>query len=537
MEMDPAMVPVLYLMLLAVSFVLVIACVNVANLLLARAATRTKEVAIRTALGASRRRIVAQHLLESLVLALAGGAVGVVIAFAGVRFFDLATANIIEAFWIDFRVDRVVLAFATSLVGISGVAAGILPALRASGAPSSAVLKDGAGAGSLRIGRLSRGLVVAELALMCGLLAVSGTFVKAAIGLRAVDLPFDARQILTAQLSFTDARMNDDAHRARTVRELSDRIQALPGVTGAALVSTLPGRGASRNSFTLVPAAETDARHTTGLVAVTPGFLDVLGARVLRGRNLSWADDDRAARVALVNESWVRRYSADQDPIGRTIILTPARPTTIVGIVPDLQMQDPDETLGDGVYVPILQQAPYTVRLMARGSTAPLALAPAVLDHVQAIDPDLPAFEIATLHDAIYSESRVLDAFGVLFAAFGAGALILAVIGLYGVVSFGVTQRRREFGVRIACGARRIDILTLVARQGATSIAIGAILGLLLAIALQSGLAAAIEFVEPGDVALLAGVFTVLVFTAGLALVLPARQAAATEPLTALRHE
>jgi putative ABC transport system permease protein len=200
-------------------------------------------------------------------------------------------------------------------------------------------------------------------------------------------------------------------------------------------------------------------------------------------------------------------------------------------------MQDPDETIGDGVYVPILQQAPYTVRLMARGSTAPLALAPAVLDHVQAIDPDLPVFEIATLHDAIYSESRVLDAFGVLFAAFGTGALILAVIGLYGVVSFGVTQRRREFGVRIACGARRIDILTLVARQGATSITIGAILGLLLAVALQSGLAAAIEFVEPGDVALFAGVFTVLMLTAGLALVVPARQAAATEPLTALRHE
>jgi predicted permease len=537
MEMDPEAVPVLYIMLLAVSFVLVIACANVANLLLARAATRAREVAIRTALGASRRRLILQHLLESVTLAVLGGIGGVLLAYAGVHFFDIATANILDAFWIDFEVDTTVLAFATLLVSLAGIAAGILPALRASAAPSSAVLKQSAGAGGLRIGRISGGLVVVELALMCGLLAVSGTLVKAALRLRAVDLPFAAREILTAQLSLAGTPFDSPAVRARLVREVTEQIRAVPGVRGAALVSTLPGRGAGNWTFTLDATADSAGMQTTGVVFVTPGFLRVLDAAVLRGRDLTWQDDARAAPVALVNESWVRRFSPDRDPLGRTFAITPGRPITIAGIVPDLQLQDPGDRRGDGVYLPMLQQRPYAVRLMATAATDPLALAPIIRDRIEAVDPDLPVFEIATLHDAIYADASVLDAFGVLFAVSGAGALFLAVLGLYGVVAFGVTQRTREFGVRIAVGARRVDIIGLVVRQGSKALALGGTLGLLLALALQHGIAAALEVVEPGDPALFAAVFGALTLTALVALLVPATRAAATEPLQALRYD
>jgi putative ABC transport system permease protein len=537
MEMDPENVPVLYLMMLAVSFVLVIACANVANLLLARAATRTKEVAIRMALGASRRRLVMQHLLESLTLAAIGGVAGVLLAYAGVRFFDLATANIIEAFWIDFRVDRTVLVFATSLVTIAGVSAGILPALRASGAPSAALLKDVTGAGSLRIGRLSRSLVVIELALMCGLLAVSGTFVKAALGLRAIDMPVPAREILTAQLSLVVTRDDSIAHYNRMLRDITERIRTTPGVRAGTLISILPGRGAGNWTFTLDGAIDSTSMRTTGVVFVTPGFLDVLNAQVRNGRDLSWNDDERSAAVALVNESWVQRYSSDRDPIGRTIALEAAHPITIVGIVPDLQMQNPGDERADGVYMPLLQHAPYGVRVMARADAAPLALAAPIRDRIEALTPDLPLFEIATLHDAIYADASVLDAFGVLFAIFGAGALFLAVIGLYGVVSFGVTQRTREFGVRIAVGATRADILGLVLRQGGKALLLGGTIGMLLAIGLHRGLAAAIDIVQPGDVLLFAAVLGALTLTALVALLVPARRAARTEPLVALRHD
>jgi ABC-type antimicrobial peptide transport system permease subunit len=203
--------------------------------------------------------------------------------------------------------------------------------------------------------------------------------------------------------------------------------------------------------------------------------------------------------------------------------------------VPDLQIQDPDETRGDGMYLPALQDSYYNTRIIALASGDPLALTSVVRDRVAAVDPDLPLFEIASLHDAIYSDASVLDAFGVLFAVFGGGALFLAIVGVYGVVAFGVTQRTREFGVRIALGARREDILSLVMRQGARSVLIGTAIGLLLAIALHRAIAALIDFIEPGDLAVVGGVVGVLVITAVTALLVPARRAAGIEPLRALR--
>lgn len=555
-EMDPEIVPVLYLMLLAVSFVLLIACANVANLLLARAAGRTREVAVQTALGASRGRIIGRHLFESTLIAALGGAGGLAIALVAVAFFDTATAHIIEAFWVDFRVDGTVLAFSTALVGAAGILAGTLPALRASSISPGAVLKHDAGASGLRIGRLSRGLVIGEVALACGLLVVSGMLVRAALGIRSVPFPFEARDIFTAQVGLAAGDVlgseavppaGGRSERGRIVLELARDLGALPGAR-AALTSVLPGRGAGSWVFRLEgepPPQPGRAGSTTGVAMVSPGFLEVLGAAPLQGRDLHWSDDEAAPPVALVNRSWVERFSPDRDPLGRAIRLygwTDGRwvpsgeSLAIVGVVPDLQMQDPEDPRGDGIYLSIFQHEPYAVRVLARGAGDPLALAAPVRERLAAVAPDLPLFSIATLHRAIYSDKRVLDAFGTLFGLFGLGALFLTVVGLYGVVAFTAARRTREVGIRMALGADRADILRLILRQGLAPLAIGGGLGLLLALTLGFALGSRLEFVSPADPVVFLGVFGSLALTALGGLLLPARRAAALEPVEALRH-
>jgi predicted permease len=540
----------LYVMLGAVGFVLLIACANVANLLLARAATRTREIAIRTALGATRLRIVRQQLAESAALAVVGGALGLGIAAVAVRFFATSTSGIVEAFWVDFRVDAASLAFTAGLVTLAALAAGILPALRASGPDVAEVLKDaGAGTTGLRIGRLARALVVGQVALATGFLIMTMTFTRSAVALRAVRLPFPAQQILTGQLGVGQDLLGDADRRVRFVADLNARLIALPGVTAASLVSVLPGRGAGNPQFSLDTPPDTieatgpgvarfrTGQPTTGLALVTPGFLDVLGARILRGRGLEWRDGPDAPAVAVVNESWVARHSADRDPLGRRLWFG-SRVLEIVGVVPDLQMQDPEDRAGDGVYASMLQLRPYVLRMVLRTAAAdPLALTPVVWDAVETVDPDVPLFEVATLYQAIYADKKVLDAFGILFFLFGVGALFLTIVGLYGVVSFAVTRRAREVGIRVALGATPRDVVGLVLRQGLTLIGSGAAVGLVVAFALSRVLAANLEPIEAAGPLTYVGIVGVLVLTALVGLLRPVRRALALAPVTALRLE
>ncbi len=539
METDPSIVRVLYLMLGAVSFVLLIACANVANLLLARAAARTREMAIRTALGASRRRILSQHLGESVVLSALGGLLGLAVAYEAVGVFDRSTASIIDAFWVDFRVDRTVVLFATALVVTAGIAAGILPALRASATDVAEVLKDASGgATGVRIGRLARSLVVVEVALATGFLIMTMTFTKSAVALRSIDLPFPDRQIFAGQVGVDWTTLGDPPARARFASDLSQRLRAIPGVQAAALVSYLPGRGSGHWRFSpnARPSGPVTNQPTTSFAIVTPEFFDVLGARVLRGRGLTWKDDAEAPTAAVVNESYVRKYSADRDPVGRHLWFG-ERELTIVGVVPDLQIQDVDDRAGDGVYASILQVAPYAVRVVLRTAGDPLAITPRVLDAVEAVDPDLSLYEVGTLRSAIYADKKVLDVFGVLFFLFGLGALFLAGLGLYSVVSFGVSRRAREIGVRVALGARPRDVVGLVLRQGVTLIGVGTTVGLLIAFALSHALAAGVDFVEPAGPLTYAAIAGSLACAALLGLLRPVQRALALEPVSALRAE
>jgi putative ABC transport system permease protein len=524
LELDRESKSILYIMLLAVSFVLVIACANVANLLLARAAARS--------------RIIKLQLMESLAIALLGGLGGLLIAYSAVRVFDRATASLLEAFWMDFKVDRVALVLASALVATAGILAGIAPALRASVISAATILKESTASG-LRIGRLSRALVVAELALACGLLVVSGILVKSAIGARAVDFPFAENEIYTAQLAVLPASIEEADARAVLVRGLVDQLGTIPGVESAALTNVLPGRGAGLWSFTLDNrvAERPQDRTYTGAAVVTPEFLTVLDGTMLRGRWLEWSDRAGTLRVAVVNQSWVRKFSPDRDVIGRTITLSGEEPATIVGVVADMHMQDPGDPQSEGVYLAALQFYPYGVRIMLKARGGVLALTPQVRARIAQIDPNLPLFEIATLYDAIFADSKLLEVFASLFAIFGMGALFMTSIGLYGVVAFSVTQRTREIGIRMSLGATRRSILGLILRNGGKPLAIGGGLGLLIAIAISAGLAASGEDVMQSDPLVFLGVFTALGLTAIVALLIPAARASRLDPQAALRSD
>jgi predicted permease len=534
-ETPPEMRSALHLMVGAVSLVLLIACANVANLLLARAASRSRETVIRTALGASRSRLVRLALVETAILSGIGGAIGLGMAHVGVRFFAVMSSSILEAFWVDFRVDGTVLAFTSALVMFAGFTAGILPAFRASTTDPAEALKDqSAGSTGLRLGRLARSLVVAEVALATGFLITTVTFVKSAVALRAVRLPFPASQILAAQLGVPYQQLADPNRQNYLVTELTGRLRAIPGVTAAALVSSLPGRTAPNGRFSLdQPSSDRpESQPTTHVATVSPDLFDLLGSRVIRGRNLGWGDRAGSPPVAVVNQSFVRRHSDDRDPLGRRLIVGGTE-YTIVGVAPDLLVQDFDRPDQDGIYLSLLQARAYQLRVLIRGAI-PLGFTAALWESVRAVDPDLPIQEIAVLDDAIFADSKVLDAIAVLFLAFGAGALFLTLIGLYAIVAFAVSRRTREIGVRVALGARPSDIVALVVRQGTTEVGIGTVIGLGIAFALAKGLAAALEIVDPLDPWVYVAMVTVLLVTAATGLLVPVRRALSLNPARAV---
>jgi hypothetical protein len=269
---------------------------------------------------------------------------------------------------------------------------------------------------------------------------------------------------------------------------------------------------------------------------VSPEFFAITGARTHRGRVLAWGDDAAAPPRAGVNEGFVRRFSADRDPLGRRIFLG-ERDFTIVGVVNDLMARDVQERATDGIYIPLLQARPVVIRVMARGSAEPASLMPVIRETLRRIDPDMPVTEVFSLREAVYRDKRVLDVLSTLFLIFGIGALTLTAVGLYGVVSFAITQRTREIGIRLALGARPSHLLALVIAQGARQLGIGLAAGVLLAVALSRGFAAAVEQLPPADLPLLAGICAALTATVAIALAVPARRALRLQIVNAIARE
>jgi len=540
----PEVSAMLYTMLAGVFGVLLIACANVANLLLARTALRSREVAIRTALGASRRRLVAQMLCETGVMALIGAVLGLVIAAVGIRLFNDAMADSRPPFWIDVRLHPPVLLFSLGLALTASVAAGLAPALQASGDRMYDVLKDESrSAAGFRLGRFSKGLVLAEVSLSCALLVAAGLMTKSVVRLRNVDWGFASRQVFTAEIAMLESAHPDTAKRVAFLDDLLPRLDAIPGVHAAAIASTIPGED---GNFAFVAiegrayAAEQDYPEMR-YSAVSPRFFEIFNARPLQGRVLEDADRPGTLPVAVVNASFARTHFPNESPIGRRIRFGQADSKepwrTIVGVVPDRNMDGVDNEEPEGLYVPLSQRPHELLSLVATADGNPMTVTAQVAAAVAQLDPDLPVFNILSHAELVARRTWYYRVFGMLFMVAGLVALFLAAIGLYGVMAFSVSRRRHEFGVRMALGASAQAILRMVLGQGLRQLAIGIAVGLGMGMLLARGLQVVLFGVDPADAQVYAGIVAVLGLTGVAACVIPARRATRIEPWIALRGD
>jgi len=530
-------------MLIAVFGVLLIACVNVANLLIARTAERTKEIAIRTALGASRRRLILHLLAEAFVLAVAGTVFALVVAQVGVTLFTRAIVDTNPPFWIDIRLDVPVLLFTGALTLIATLGSGLLPALQASRADVAEVLKDESrGSSGLRVGLISKMLVVGEIAISCGLLVASGLAIQSVVNLRTTDFGFERDNVFTARLGLFESDYPDEASRARFFTDLRQRMAELPGARAAAIASNLPSTGSNGARFAVEGETYVDDEYpVAGYAAISPGFFDTFDRQLARGRDFTDADGLDAPRVIIVNESFAARWFPSEDPIGRRIrqrTIDDYGPwLTIVGVAPDMYVGGLQDETPEGYYVPLAQEPPRFASLAARAASEPMALAAGVRTQVESLDPDLPIYWVRTMTQFIQDNNWFYEVFGSLFMVFGAAALFLATVGLYGVMAFSVSRRTPEFGVRMALGASGGRVLKLVLRQGVWQIGIGLVLGIGLAAALAQAMTMVIFDVEPWDPTVFSIVVVSLASVALLACLVPARRAAGVHPMTALRYK
>ncbi len=536
----------LLVLLGAVAFVLLIASVNVANLLLARAAAREKEIAVRAALGASRVRIVRQLLTESALLALLGGTAGLLLAVGGVKLLLALSPSSLPRLQ-EVSMDRRVFGFTLLVALLSGIIFGLAPALHGSRANLNESLKDGSrGASESRSrSRLRQALIVAEFALALMLLIGAGLMIKSFVRLQRVNPGINAENVLTMQLTLPGARYNEGPKITAFYQQLLDRVQALPGVQAAGISISLPPdwlQLSENFSIEGQPPAPDSNLPVAELLFISHDYFRALGVPLRRGRYFTLVDKADAPRVAIINETMARRYFPNQDPIGKRIKQGGAdRPQAswmeVVGVVGDVKYTGLDATAQATFYEPYLQNPSRGMYLVVRGATDPLNLASTIRHEVWALDKDLPVTRLKTMEQLLYESVAEPRFRTLLLGIFAAVALVLASVGIYGVMAYAVTQRTNEIGIRMALGAQSRDILGLVVGQGLKLALIGVALGLAGAFAVTRALSTLLYGVSTTDAATFAGLALLLVAVALLACYIPARRAAKVDPMLALRCE
>jgi putative ABC transport system permease protein len=543
--------PVLAVLTGAVALMLLLACANVASLILARGAARRRELAVRAALGASRFRMLRQLLTESALLSLAGAAAGLLVAFwahqALIAFGGRALPRLDQ-----LSLDRAVFGFAAALALGTTIVFGLLPALQTARGEDASSLIDGDRGGIGAKTRLRRVLVVCQVAAAIVLMVAAGLLIKSFVRLTSVPGGFDAQNLLTVRVSLPASRYPGRAEIAAYFTRLVNGAAALPGVRSAGAGSGLPLAAASGDwSFDIEGRPRIGTRYpgAADWYVVTPGYFETLGVPLERGRLPAASDDSAATNVVVINEATARALFSNEDPIGRRIrfsrgsgVEQPWR--TVVGIVGDVRFRGLETPPRPEVFMPYQQFVHFAAGGQARSMTlivkvdrAPLSLVPALRAVLRDLDPEVPPASIIDMASVVSDSvsDRRLNA--VLFASFGGLALTLALTGLYGLMAYSVAQRTRELGVRMALGAPRRTVLSMVMAEGIRLVLAGAAIGLAAALFLATRLGPMLYDVEPRDLSVVAAATTLLAVVALAASAIPARRATRVDPVIALRAE
>jgi predicted permease len=528
----------LLILLCAVGLVLLIACANVANLLLARATSRVREIAVRFALGASPSRVARQLLTESLVLAFIGAAAGVMLAWLGVRMLDRLPLDGIPRIEV-VTVDGRVLAFTAGIGLLTGLLFGLMPALRAYRMGIVAGMHEG-GRGGTSSRRSNNVLVAAQFALSFVLLIGAGLLLKSFQRLQSVELGFNPEKLLTMVVSLPARKYSKPQQSLQFYQSLGDRLRSLPGVRAAGLTTNIPfvGDGNTDNFIVEGHESEGGAGVQTQLLSITPGHLQAMGIALLGGRDFVETDNSDSQPVAIVDETLARMYWPDGDALGKRVETTgDMQWMTIVGVAGGIKQDGFAEELQPHIYMPLAQSPSLLVKLVVRTDGSPNATIGAIRTAVSELDPSIPVFSIRTMHDVMDRTLNSQRLTNLLLTSFAALAVLLAAVGIYGTMSLYVGSRKNEFGIRLALGAPPVVLLRSVLREGMVLIAAGVAIGLAGALALTRTIASLLFQVSPTDPIVFTGVPLILVVVALTACFVPARRASRVDPITALRHE
>jgi putative ABC transport system permease protein len=534
--------PALLVLLGAVAFLLLIACANIANLMLARGASRQKELAIRAALGASRLRVVRLLLSESLMLSLAGGCLGLLLAVWGTNaLVALAPDNIPRLN--EVGVDARVFGFTLAVSLVTGIVFGLVPALHAAKPDLNEALKEGlrGSMGSASGKRTRSVLVVVEVALSLVLIIGAGLMIKSFLRLQQMNIGFNPDHVLAVSVSLPSSRYPEDRQQVAFFQEALERLQSLPGIQSAGATTGLPLTLDIHGSDFRIeghPEPEAGKEMIINTRSVSPGYFGTLGISLIKGRDFSDRDKSEAPAAAIINDELARIYFSGEDPIGKRISFDDRQSwISIVGIIGDVKQLGLDSSAKPEVYFPYLQVVAPEMSLVIRTSSNPLSLAAALKSQIQMIDKDLPIDDAKTMQQLLAESSSGRRFNMLLLSVFAAVALVLAIVGIYGVMSYTVARRTHEIGIRVAVGAQPLDVFRMVIGQGMKLAIIGVACGLVGAFGLTRLMTTMLFGVEPTDPATFVSIAVLLTGVTLVACYIPARRATKVDPLVALRYE
>ena len=538
----------------AVGFVLLIACANVANLLLSRSVHRSREIAVRIALGATRWRVVRQLLVESVCLGVISGVFALGLASVGIRMFDAAVADSGKPYWIQFTMDYTVFAYMAAICVLTGVIFGLAPALQVTRTNVNDVLKEGGrgNQGNQRARWMTGTMVVAELALTLVLLVGAGLMVRSFLKLYTLDSGIKTTNLMNMRLGLPDTKYAKEEERRVFYDRLEQKLATVAGLEASSITTAVPPFGSPRRGLEIeggpVRTADDPAPQVAS-ITISPQFFDTVGIQLLRGRLFN-ATDGTPGNETVINDKLAAEFFKGADPIGRRIRFAQGQPgsgsppppapvwRTIVGVSPTIRhTQQQDTTSQSAVYVPLRQNPSGFVNLLVRSRLPPGSVVNAVRAAVQELDADQPVMRIQTYEDMMRQQQWPYRVFGSLFAIFAFIALVMSAVGLYAVMAYSVTQRTPELGVRMALGADRGDVVWLIFKRGLWQMGLGVAIGLAMAFGASRALGSLLVDITPTDPLTFASITAILLAVAVAACLIPARRATRVDPLVALRAD